>query len=46
MIENKNPSLYFKTYSPVTAIIVCFMFGYGIGNFIVDIVYYLTKYYN
>lgn len=46
MIEKEKPNLYFKTYSPIVAIFVLFMFGYGLGNFIADLIYYLSKYYN
>lgn len=46
MNQKEKPNLSFETHSPVIAIFVLIIFGYGIGNFIVDLIYYLSKYYN
>ena len=46
MIENKEPNLYFKTYSPIITILIVFIIGYGFFSFVSDLAYYLSKYYN
>ena len=46
MIENNKPNLSFKTYSPITAIFIMFIVGYGLFSFVNDLISYLIRYYN
>lgn len=46
MIETEKPNLYFKTHSPITAMFIMFIVGYGFFSFISDFISYLSKYYN
>ena len=45
MIESKEPNLYFKTYSPIIAILIVFIIGYGFFSFVSDSIDFITTKY-
>ncbi len=45
MIEKEKPNLYFKTYSPIIAILIVFIIGYGFFSFVSDSIGFITTNY-
>ena len=45
MIEKEKPNLYFKTYSPIIAILIVFIVGYGFFSFVSDSIDFITTNY-
>jgi len=45
MIEKEKPNLYFKTYSPIIAILIVFIIGYGFFSFVSDSIDFITANY-
>lgn len=46
MIEDNEPNLSFETHSPIIAIFIMFIVGYGLASFVNDLISYLIRYYN
>ena len=44
-MEHKEPNLYIKTYCPITALILVFVFGYGCFSFALDLINFLSQFF-